>query len=249
MSNDPILSEHASGHSAQDHFVNAVEFMHMATESQDPAVAFWRPHRLAKASIVEAFLGVECETNEIGYNCFVDTSSAQYVAEDPANIPLRILRQSWDRNLNFVEKVRWVLSHLGGALEPKMEMRLRELLTLRNWLVHGFIFRSTYLLEQVDDSTWNTVDRQDSVNWKTRFPNLKFNPLDLLAATDAQTAVRVAFEFLQLVRTLTGTVEHIVYVKGGVARFYEARAGASIDELILGNSPTVADVVAAMLSS
>ncbi len=74
---------------------------------------------------------------------------------------------------------------------------MRELNSLRNWLVHGFSYKKIFLLQSTsEDDTYDVVDIEESVNWAEKFPNTKFKPLEDLNSEDADLALRIVFEAL-----------------------------------------------------
>jgi hypothetical protein len=83
-------------------------------------------------------------------------------------------------------------------MPAKLENQLRELNTLRNWIVHGFSYKTTYLIEPETEGVYNVVDMEDSVDWQKKFPNTKFKPLDRLGVEDARLALTIVLEILRI---------------------------------------------------
>ena len=69
-----------------------------------------------------------------------------------------------------------------------------------------------YLTEITDpreDDIFVQIDREDTVDWRKKFPNTKFNPLDQLDHCDALTANRV---MLTLLKTLAVELTMLIWI-------------------------------------
>jgi hypothetical protein len=156
-------------------------------------VAKWQ----AMSSILHGYCGLESALNLIGYNLFFDTSSPKYVSPAQRDVPLRRLIKSWGTTLPATDKLRYILAISGKTLPSRLESEIGELNTLRNWIAHGFPFKRTLLLEQQPSGTFLEADREDSVDWQSRFTNTKFNPPDELEYQDAHTALRIVLDCMK----------------------------------------------------
>ena len=134
---------------------------------------------------------------------FDDPESRRYISPQQRDVPLELLVKAWSRNLPVVEKLRFVVSRAGLTCSASLGAQLAELTTLRNWLVHGFIYKTTLLLSRTGDTTFSILDREDSVEWQKRFPNSKFQPFDRLSYEDGVTALRIVFEALKQLSAAT----------------------------------------------
>jgi hypothetical protein len=161
--------------------------------------AWVEARRQAMSSILHAYSGLESVVNMIGHSFFFDSNSPNYISPDTRDIPLKRMVQAWQMSLPCTDKVNYILSVSSQSLSPKLDNELRELTNLRNWITHGFSYKSMVLLDKQSDGTLQQVDREDSVSWKTKFPNTKFHPLDELNHEDAHTANRIVLEILKII--------------------------------------------------
>lgn len=162
--------------------------------------------RCALSSIIHGFCALESMANYIGFEMFFNSDSKRYITPDKRDLLLERFVKSWDKT-NAIEKIEFIVHYSGSkALPASLISRLRELNTLRNWLVHGFPYTTTLLLDPIneaDKSAYNVVDREDSVDWKSKFPNTKFKPLGELDFNDAQTALIIVLEILKVISECT----------------------------------------------
>src|SRR5262249_43661113 len=125
-------------------------------------------------SILHGFCALESIINDLGYEMFFHPESARYVHPEKRDVLLKRFVQSWDKNVSL-DKLDLILSYsLNRSLPSQIKSKLRELNILRNWIAHGFTYTTTFLLEpntDRDNGGCNIVDRQDSVDWKSKFPN------------------------------------------------------------------------------
>ena len=156
--------------------------------------------RYAVSSIVHGFCGLESMVNELFEEMFFDTTSAFYVSPENRNPLLRSFLNNW-KSKNTQEKLSVLLYQADIQISSQTETKFRELNILRNWLVHGFGYEITILIEQISETEYEKEfrvwDREDSVNWKEKFPNTKFNSLDKLNYQDAKTALEIIFDILK----------------------------------------------------
>jgi hypothetical protein len=160
-----------------------------------------RQHSIS--SIVHAYSGLESAVNSTGYKLFFDKDSPHYLTD--RDLPLKRLIESWEKTLPVADKLCFLLQRRGKDLEPRRLQELRELNNLRNWLVHGFNYKTTLLLQ--DDAggqSYSVLDREDSCNWAEKFLHTKFNSLDMLGCDDATTATRIVVESLVALADATG---------------------------------------------
>ena len=155
-------------------------------------------HREALSSILHAYSGFEAAVNLIGHNLFFNTRSRTYVPLERRDLPLQRMVQAWPKSVAVTEKLNYILSVSGGDLPPKLKNELCELNNLRNWIAHGFSYSTTVLVEKQEDGTLLQVDREDEVDWGAKFPNTKFQALDLIDDHDGTTAVEVVLEGMKV---------------------------------------------------
>jgi hypothetical protein len=218
---------------------SAVDLYHLsrAAETTMPLPGN-RSQRLATAAVIQAVVALEATVNALGHDFLFDESQPQYIQPNASDVPMHLLRQAWPRSLTLVEKLRFVLSRFSEPLEAAVASRLSELLTYRNWLAHGYIYRTQLLLEYLDDKeiVMHEHDRDDSVKWAVRFPNLKFSSLDAVAPKDAEASLRVMLEVLASIARSCGRAFEILYFAGDKARVYHERGTGAFEEVIAGTS-------------
>jgi hypothetical protein len=186
-----------------EHLSHAIELMRISiapSKMTKPVMEHVFAHRFAISSIVHAFSGLESAINLFGFELFFNPDSQRFVPHKQRDFLLNRMIKSWD-TAPSIDKLSFVLAHSGKlVLQPKLENQLRELNNLRNWIVHGFSYKKTYLVEPSSENpgAYNVVDIEDSVDWAKKFPNTKFKSLDRLDAYDAQLALRIIFSSLKL---------------------------------------------------
>jgi hypothetical protein len=166
--------------------------------STEPPYSWVLAHRYAVSSIIHAFIALESFVNELGYEIFSNPDSPKYISESSRNLALRRFAASWGKALPVVDKFEFLISEKSLTIEARLLNQLRELNNLRNYLVHGFSFKTMVLLQANDDNTYTEVDREDSIDWKKSFPNTKFNAIDRLSYRDALVALEIVLACLQL---------------------------------------------------
>ena len=182
---------------ASDHLSIAVHhfFASRQLQATQPHPWSWiQARRDALSSILHAYSGCDAAVNLIGYSLFFDESSPRFVPPDQRDLPLKRMIQAWHVNLPSHDKLNYVLGLSKNHLPPRLETELRELGNLRNWIVHGVGYRSVILVEKREDGTMLEIDREDSVDWKTKFPATGFQSPDRIDHRDAYTAVHIALE-------------------------------------------------------
>ena len=156
--------------------------------------------RNAFSSIIHAYCGLESAINGIGYELFFNTDSSIYIPPERRDFPLARMIDAWHGRMQSVDKLKFILAHEANAeITQPLAAEVQEVNNLRNWIVHGFSFKRTVLLEpkQEEEGVFTEVDREDTVSWEAKFPRLKFNSLDELDAEDA------------VVRPLSGFIIHV----------------------------------------
>jgi hypothetical protein len=73
---------------------------------------------------------------------------------------------------------------------------LRELNNLRNWIVHGFVYKTTVLVEKNSEGQYDEVDVENEIDWLKHFPRNRFNSLDRIDERDARKALLISFRAL-----------------------------------------------------
>jgi hypothetical protein len=82
------------------------------------------------------------------------------------------------------------------ALPQELLCDLRELNKLRNWIAHGFVYKTTVLVEKNSQGTYDEVDVENEVDWAKSFPRTAFNTLDSLDNEDARKGLLIALRTL-----------------------------------------------------
>jgi hypothetical protein len=188
------------------HLQAALETLHDARErlaSDSDHVRHIKARHSAISAIIHCYCALESALNLLGHEMFDDPESRRYICPQHRDVPLELLVKAWSRKLPIVEKLRFVVSRAGLTCSASLAAQLAELTTLRNWLVHGFIYKTTLLLSRTGDTSFNVLGREDSVEWQKRFPNSKFQPFDLLSYEDGVTALRIVFEALKQLSAAT----------------------------------------------
>lgn len=159
--------------------------------------------RCAISSILHGFCALESAINYFGYEMFFYKDSKRYVPAKSRDYLLNKFLKKWDKT-QVLDKLEFILSYSKASLPEKLKNELRELNNLRNWIAHGFVYKTTLLLDPNDNSddneqtqSYSVVDVEDDVDWKKKFPNTKFNPLAQLDFDDAQTALTIVLKVLK----------------------------------------------------
>lgn len=174
------------------HLGLALEYLYESRERKQ-----WNKKSIS--SIIHGFIGLESFVNFLGHELFFNGDSHLFLNIEKKDIPLKKLLNSWNSNLQLTEKVEYLLSLKGSNLPDNLKFQLIELNNLRNWLIHGFSYKSTYLV-QPDPNTPNSgsvLDIEDNVDWKKKFPHTKFQSLTFLDSTDAQVALKIVLEIVK----------------------------------------------------
>jgi hypothetical protein len=153
----------------------------------------------ALSSIIHSFCALESAINEVGHMMFHDSKSPIYFLDQGRNYTLRKAIQSW-KNVDCIEKFHIIIDCAPkGKHVEKLVNRMREFNGLRNWLVHGFVFEASILLEnKPEEGVYEQVDREDNVNWISKFPNTKFGSIDQLSSTDARTSLLITLDAMRI---------------------------------------------------
>ncbi|MFN8231149.1 MAG: hypothetical protein U0V03_09545 [Bacteroidia bacterium] len=152
------------------------------------------------STIIHGFIGLESYVNFLGHELFFNDESHLYLSLDKKELPLKKLLNSWGSTLPVLDKIEYLLSLKSKSLPDNLKFQLIELNNLRNWLVHGFSYKTTYLLEpdNVKEQTYSVLDMEDNVDWKKKFPHTKFHSLSLLDFSDAEIALKIVLEVLKV---------------------------------------------------
>ncbi len=222
-----------------DHMGRAVElyFDSVSLEEKRAKPLDWvRARRSALSSIIHAYCGLESAINAIGYELFFNPDSNIYVPSERRDFPLTRMIDTWHGRMQSVDKLQFILSH--GAKEeisPLLTAEVLEINNLRNWIVHGFSFKRTVLVEpkEEEEGVFTEVDREDTVRWEEKFPRLKFNPLDRLAPDDARKVLSVVLRSLKVLSANFENRMFIIPVYFGSARhFVISPASDDIDKIL-----------------
>ena len=160
-------------------------------------------NRRSVSIIVHAFSGLESLVNLIGTQLFFDRDSGFYILEENRDYALKRLIQKWD-TMPALGKIDLILSQTQEAnLPPHLRSQLGELNNLRNWVVHGFIYRETVLLEPKGEGEkgYALIDKEVHVNWAEKFPTTKFKILEELNKDDACLALKICLETAKFICT------------------------------------------------
>jgi hypothetical protein len=194
-----------------DHLSLALETYY---DLQDPAD--YR-RKGAISTILHSFCGLESAVNLIGFEIFFNKESQKYIEESKRDFALKRIVKSWNASISCLDKIDLILSINSASLEGRLRNELTELNTIRNWISHGFPYKTTWLIEpDKEDNTKGTiVDFEYSVNWKQKFPNTKFNALDALDINDAEKTLKIVFEVLIKISKATNDIFYLITYNDG----------------------------------
>jgi hypothetical protein len=166
-----------------------------------------KEHHKSVSAILHSYSALECALSLIGHEIFVDPESKRYILPQERDVGTDMLAKGWFRTVPVADKLRFVLLRGDRSMPSKLESQLREFGNLRNWVAHGFVYKTTLLLSRKDDkSSFDVVDQEDSIDWGTRFPNTKFRAIHGLQYEDGITALGIVFASLREIAAVTGDV-------------------------------------------
>ena len=183
---------HTITHSLTDtHFGQALDCL---LKCRDDLKHSMIENRNAISTIVHAFLGLESAINLVGDNLFFNNESHIYISLDNRDYALNRLIQNW-ATMPTLKKIDFLFSYSDGfSISPNLKSQITELNNLRNWIVHGFVYKETLLLEETGKDSYNLIDRELHIDWEIKFPITKFNTLSDLNKNDAFLALKICLE-------------------------------------------------------
>lgn len=184
---------------SNSHLGYSIDLMRSSKESSQakkPKFSWVFTRRQATSSILHAYMGFESIVNRIGYDLYVLKDSPRYIPEDKRNLPLRRFVKAWDKSVSIIEKFEHILEIKSVTADQRTRNEIGELNNLRNMLVHGVCYVTTIL---VDPETSIVEDREDTINWKKKFPHTKFNAIDELDYQDAVKVIEIVFKCLRII--------------------------------------------------
>lgn len=171
--------------------------------------------RLVMSCILHGFCALESAISYFGYELFFNPDSSRYVAEDKRGLLLKKFLRTWDK-AQCIEKLQFILSYSSSIEIPEnLIAKLRELNSLRNWLVHGFTYKTTFLIEPNPDkeNSFTVIDYDDDIDWKRKFPNTKFSPPLSLRFEDAYKSLFIVLEIFKLLSQAFSHLFSVMTVK------------------------------------
>jgi hypothetical protein len=183
---------------AFEHMHQALELLAISKRNHDPS---WQPsddadgvwpdptaHRYALSSMMHAFGALEGHVNRVAYAVLREATFPYFVAPEKRTLEFRDLVSKWDSGLSIDKKVEFLLGSRGVQYPAYLIPSLRELMLLRNWIVHGKVYRTAMLIERSSDKpNSGTVHlRADDEEWAPKFPRFKFPMPDRLSYPDAR---------------------------------------------------------------
>jgi hypothetical protein len=183
---------HTITHSLSDtHFGQALDCLLRCREDLKHPI---EENRNAISTIVHAFLGLESAINLVGDNLFSNEESHIFISVNDRDYALNRLIQSWS-TMPTLKKLDFLFSYSEGVgLSSNLKSQIIELNNLRNWIVHGFVYKETLLLEETGEDSYNLIDRELHIDWEKKFPTTKFNTLSDLNKNDAFLALKICLE-------------------------------------------------------
>lgn len=189
----------------EQHLAQAIDELRRALdgkprENHDDFIVEWR---LSTSSILHAVSALESLVNYFGFELYQNKKSENYVSENDRSFALKKVVRSWN-NSPLLDKLNLILEQsYSQPLDHKLENEFQELNTLRNWLIHGTPYSLTYLHELIWESEDNVRgiihDVEDTIDWKRKFPNTKFNPPGNVQKEDAKKAFEIVLKIVLVV--------------------------------------------------
>lgn len=157
---------------------------------------------MSLSSVIHSFCAVEATVNTISYKIFRTTDHPRYVEPSQRTFLLNKSISNW-KTVQCIDKF-CLLFDCAKCPAPPQDLLtdLRELNNLRNWIVHGFVYGTTALLEKNSRGTYDEVDTDDELDWSRHFPKNKFNRLDRLCKLDARKALLIALRACALMQPI-----------------------------------------------
>jgi len=148
------------------------------------------------SSIIHFYCSIESMINLLGDELLNDRDSNIFI-ESNNNIALKKLRNSWNGNLSIGDKITFLTENLFfDGLNSSLINEIIELSKLRNLLVHGKVYKSIYLEEHHDDSSFSVLDSEYELDAKKLFPKTKFNVPIGLSKNDSLLALSICIKTL-----------------------------------------------------
>lgn len=184
---------------SSDHLQHALDLLATSKRHHDPSK--WRPsddeeqlwpdktsHLYALSSMMHAFAALEGHVNRIAYAILREHQFPYFVAPENRTFEFKELISKWDGNLSLEKKMQFLLDQQHATYPGYLIPNLRELSNLRNWIVHGNVYRTALLVERsADKPNSGTVWlRANDEEWAPRFPSYKFPMPDRLSYPDAR---------------------------------------------------------------
>jgi len=137
---------------------------------------------------MHAFAALEGHVNRIAYAILREPEFPYFVAQENRTVEFGDLVSKWDGSLSIEKKTQFLLGQRHATYPGYLIPSLRELTNLRNWIVHGKVYRTALLIERsADKPNSGTLRlRADDEEWAPRFPRYKFPMPDRLSYPDAR---------------------------------------------------------------
>jgi len=202
---------HTTTHSLTDtHFGQAFDCLLRVRESSNRSKSenqnskSMLENRNSISTITHSFLGLESAINLIGEALFFDEESTKFILLDKRNYATNRLIQTWSK-MPTLKKLDFLFSVSKSKKPPsKLLSELNELNTIRNWIVHGFSYKETFLLDEQAKNEYIIIDQELHIDWGKKFPNTKFNPLHNICEQDAHKALLIC---LKIAKYLAGAFQ------------------------------------------
>jgi hypothetical protein len=155
----------------------------------------------AISAILHGYCALESAINFLGYEMFFNEDSNRFVSLKERDLPLRKMIKAWNSSLPCLDKIEYILSVYKAELPTDLKNKLFELNNLRNWLAHGFLYKTTFLLEPNSEGehSYNVIDSEDDIDWKSKFQNTKFNSIAHIDSSDAEKAIRIILQIMLII--------------------------------------------------
>jgi len=163
---DNIILKTETNHNVDLHLTQALDCInHSIKKSQ-----IWAGRYNAISSILHSYFAIESAVNFLTEKIIFSKNSPTYLKDIENSIPLKRFYNSWYKIVECTDKIKFLLYESQRlTLNANLENRIRELNALRNFIVHGNCFRTTYLMEDHFDDSYSIHDQEDDIDWKKNF--------------------------------------------------------------------------------
>lgn len=165
-----------------DHLEQALELLHVskASHREDDSDEIWpdrKAHLYALSSIMHSFAAFEGQVNRIAYGILREPQNPHFIPAEKRTYEFREMIARWDVGLAIDKKVEFLLGLRNTNQPADLLPNPRELVLLRNWIVHGKVYRTELLIERKgEEPNSGTLHlRADGEEWAPKVPALQIS--------------------------------------------------------------------------